>query len=240
MAKLIIKSDYAAMITPFCSTEETRYYLGGFNVKPNPHGDGVNVCATDGHTFGLFYDETGVIDLDETATGDIWKLDKDTLKACKPKRDTQDRWLVILPRDMEIHNLSIVLADNAVEAEKTALEACPIDNILHTALIRPINGSYPDYDRVIPSDTFDNVKLVRQAPPSFNGAYLAKFAAVSKAHENPDEFVTLHITEKTNPTLVQTAHPNFIGVIMPVRSCPWVSMPRWYTGLAAPTQIAAE
>lgn len=52
------KSEYAAMLVPFVSTEGPRYYLSGLGVFP--HKDkGVLLVATDGHRMGIIHDEAG-------------------------------------------------------------------------------------------------------------------------------------------------------------------------------------
>ncbi len=236
MAKLIIPSKYAEMIQPFTSGEKTRYYLCGFNVKPHAQG-GVLICATDGHTLGLFHAYHGAVECHDIANGDVWVLAKDTVKACKEKRDTFERWLVILPQaEGMAHNLSIVLAGDAEEAEVVAREASDPDLILHTAIIRPIDGTFPDYDHVIPFDGFGEQKSIA----TFNGDYLAKFAKVSKT-ENPLVAITIHARGETSSAIVQTSRDDFLGVIMPVTSALWESIPDWYANKSAPLQaVAAE
>lgn len=243
MSKLIIKAEYASLIAPFCSQEETRYYLNGFNVKPSPHGSGVLICATDGHTLGLFHDAGGEVECGDTANGDIWKLDNDTLKACRAKRDTKDRWLVILPQVAfktenagVVHSLAIVLADHSEGAEVIAREQIYLDLILHTAIIQPTGGTFPDYDRVVPE--FPS-KMRARIASTFSGEYLTKFAKVSKSvrHVAP---LTIHSGDETSPSLVQTTRNDFIGVIMPIRATPWQNVPYWYTGPMADDKSNAE
>ena len=235
MAKLIIPSKYAEMIQPFTSNEETRYYLQGFNVKPHAQG-GVLICATDGHTLGMFHAYHGTVECHDTANGDIWALAKDTVKACKPKRDAFERWLVILPQaESMAHNLSIVLAGDIEEAEVMARRASDPELVLHTAIIRPIDGTFPDYDRVIPSDPFGK----HTGRPAFNGDYLAKFAKVGKTENTFNAILTVHSPDDKSAAIVQTSRDDFLGVIMPMLSTPWESLPDWYANKSAPPQASA-
>ncbi len=232
MSKLIIPSKYAEMIDPFTSNEETRPYLHGFNVKPHAQG-GVVVVATDGHTLGMFHVSPGMVECHDTANGDIWQLDKDTVKACKPKHDTLERWLVILPQasDSMIHNLYVVRAADIEQAEQTAREY----EVLHTAIIRPIDGIFPDCDRVFPSDPFKEQK----GAPTFSGDYLAKFAKVSKTENTFRASLTVHAQDELSSAIVQTSRDDFIGVIMPIRSNPWDSLPDWYENKSQSPQAVA-
>jgi hypothetical protein len=233
MSKLIIKAEYAFLVAPFCSQEETRYYLAGFNVRPSPHGSGVLICGTDGHTLGLFHAADGEVECSNKRDGDIWALDNDTLKACRPKRDIKDRWLVILPRlpataGIIAHQLSIVPAEHAEDAKAVAREQTDLDLICHTAIIRPVDGTFPDYGRVIPE--FPPYPPAKQAS-TFNGDYLTKFAAVSKSQSARSPRITLYSANATSPSLVQTARDDFLGVIMPITSeTTWHGLPGWYTG----------
>lgn len=56
-----VRAECVAMVLPFVSTEETRYYLKGFYVEPVKDG-GVILVATDGHMMAVARDETGHAD----------------------------------------------------------------------------------------------------------------------------------------------------------------------------------
>lgn len=233
MTKLIIKAEYAELIAPFRSTEETRYYLRGFNTKQAPQG-GVLICATDGHTLGLFHDAAGVVECADKQCGDTWLLTSDSIKACKSnKRDGLARWLVILEKD-----LFVVLADSAENAEGAARNANDPEIVLHRAVISPIDGVFPDYNRVIPSsDVFGPC----QGTPTYNAEYLAKFGKVGKSGNGYGAAITIHAQNEIEPAIVQTGREDFIGVIMPVQSLPsWNNLPNWYGSSPTETTQAAE
>jgi hypothetical protein len=75
-AEFSIKADYAALIAPFMSTDETRWYLNGFHVQRHPSG-GALIIGTDGRSLGVFHDQFG-----EVKAPAIIRLHKTTLAAC--------------------------------------------------------------------------------------------------------------------------------------------------------------
>ncbi len=75
-AEFSIKADYAKLVWPFVSTDETRWNLNGFCVQRHPSG-GALIVATDGRSIGVFWDQFG-----EVKVPAIVKLNKFTLAAC--------------------------------------------------------------------------------------------------------------------------------------------------------------
>ncbi len=75
-AEFSIKAEYAALVWPFVSSDETRYYLNGFYVQRNPSG-GALIIGTDGRSLGVFYDQLG-----EVKVPAIVRLHRTTLAAC--------------------------------------------------------------------------------------------------------------------------------------------------------------
>ncbi len=234
MSKLIIRAAYADMIAPFQSSGDGRYYLTGFNVQPHPQG-GVTLVATDGHTMGVFHESEGQVE----AGGDIWALSKETLKACKPKaRDDLARWLVILPRTEGVtHDVTVVFADSAETAEYVSASGAA-DLILHQSMVAPIDGEFPDYERVVPTDAFDTPK----APGAYNGEYLAKFTRVAGYDfEGGDlhKAIRLHAADVTKPAVALTHRADFFGVIMPVKAETHSCLPAWWTERGGDVEKAA-
>lgn len=226
MAKLIIRSAYADMVYKFVSDEETRYYLNGFNVKPHANG-GVIIAATDGHTLGVFHEAKGTVETDQQ-TGDIWSLSKETLKACKPvKRDEFSRWLVIMPLSGTVYDLKVVFADSAETAGNVATSANP-DLIFHHTLVTPIDGTFPDTDRVVPTDVFSGTT----APAAYNASYLSKFGFVAGYDFDGSGLkikpIQIYANDPKSAALVFTNRPDFMGVIMPIKASEHDSLPDWW------------
>ena len=243
MSKLITRAIYPYMAQPFISTEKTRYYLCGFNVRPHPRG-GVLLAATDSHALGIWHDAEGQAE-GSGAYGieDTWGLSKETYKACKPNmRDclALQRWLVILQVEgveKHAHKLSVVLADTADAAENVARTDNDPDLVLHRELISPIDGRFPNYSRVMPAEPFAE-KLTRSG---FNWCLFDRFKHVAQVLE-PGNTVRRHSADMAvyttttvgGPSLVMTARTDFIGVVMPWRSAAdkWGAYPDWWANQA--------
>jgi len=237
MPTLAIRASYAPLINLFVSREETRYYLTGFYSHPCDAG-GVNLVATDGRRMGIFREEEGFID-----GNGIWPLRDETLRACKRARDDKKkiRWLVIAPADPEkpdgTHRVSIVLTEpfsKASSALELAASDLP-DLVPHIALVRPIDGTFPDYTRVMPKE------MPTEAHASwFNHRYLETFFKVAASGDAHAPSICVHNTAPTEPTIILAgARPDFMGVIMPMRGgMDAGKFPAWWN--AAPAAQAAE
>lgn len=75
-AEFSIKADYAKLVWPFVSNDESRWWLNGFYVERHPAG-GALIVATDGKALGVFRDQFG-----EVHVPGIIRLNKTTLAAC--------------------------------------------------------------------------------------------------------------------------------------------------------------
>jgi hypothetical protein len=75
-AEFSIKADYAKLVWPFVSKDETRYFINGFYVQKHP-GGGALIVGTDGRSLGVFWDQFG-----EVRVSAIIRLNKTTLAAC--------------------------------------------------------------------------------------------------------------------------------------------------------------
>lgn len=123
-AKFTIAAEYAALVDPFVSKEETRYYLNGFYVEPHPKG-GALVIATDGHLMAVFYDASGTC-----AKPGIVRLNKDMLKACV----AGDRILAMAG------DVISVLASRNSDADLISRQRDAL-----------IDGTFPDWRKCIPA-----------------------------------------------------------------------------------------
>ncbi len=219
---LIIKAEYAHLIEPFVSTEQTRYYLNGFHVEHNVNG-GVTIVATNGHIMGVFHDADGSLLGDSM----IVKLDKATLKACKPvRKDVTTRWLIV-PRDTA-KAVEIVQAkcwdDARAYAHRKTDEKVPAISEAMAPNTVQIDGAFPDWRRVIPympdySETPDETKPnAHKMPYGYNAKYLGIFGTVAT-------MVRVLAKEPGDPGLVLTSRNDFVGVVMPVSGASIETMP---------------
>jgi hypothetical protein len=241
MPIIVIRAEYAPLINLFRSNEETRYYLNGFYAKAHAI-QGVEMVATDGHRLGCFRDEEGHAEGEPA----IWGLDKPTLAACKAVNRNDcglTRWLVIMPPAVEggAHALAIVLCpardelDKRPNWERAAAEAAlsKTDTTVHTSIIRPIDGTYPDYQRVVP-----HVFPEKSVTAWFNASYLDDFGKVA-ATCGKSRAVAVYSGSDNGPAVVMTGRADFFGVLMPVRGTDHVSLPYWWNE-RAPEANAAE
>lgn len=217
----IIQAEYASLIQPFVSDETTRFYLNGFLAEPRQ--DGVSIVATDGSVMGIFRDDSGF-----ASAPVIWQLRKDTIKACQPgKRDNALRWLVIDPASAGTpfrHPCRVVEASDPKGAARIDLGS-PL--VLHLGFAAAIEGTFPDWRRVIPAITG------KPTNTSYGVDKLAKFGPVARSRDARNAPLVVHDSEDgRGPALVLTSRNDFAGVMMPVvHNAPWPrSAPAWLAG----------
>lgn len=210
------------------SKEETRYYLCGVYVEPH-HVKGVTMVATDGHKLIVLHDESGIAD--ESA---IIRLG-DALKLCKPKRGER--------RDVRIGtNENDATIYDTFEDKDGTLN----DTSLGMAYGVRIDGSFPDYRRVVPK-VFSNT-----VTPAFASWYLSEMALVgvelaahfhgfkAKTYIGTDRSDAMQVCaeEGKNPTsgpalVTWPATPKAFAVLMPVlNKANAASLPDWYSPVA--------
>lgn len=183
-----VAAKYIAMLAPFISNEATRYYLNGISFEP--HADGVIMVATDGHRMGVILDKDGQCDAPV-----IYSIDKAILAACKKKSEVCACFAAPDP--------GLCRVIDAATGDTRAIGAAIA-----------IDGTYPDWTRVIPRDAED----YRAAPFAFNPKYLADFKAVAKYGGSEFGIVEIHVTDEKGPAVIRVAAvPEFFGLLMPMR-----------------------
>jgi hypothetical protein len=227
------------------SKEETRYYLRGVYVQPH-HVKGVTMVATDGHKLIVLHDESG--SADESAIINLG----DALKLCKPKRNERHDVVIETGSNTATVNNTFAAPDrdektNALLGTET-LEDTPFG----MAYGVKIDGSFPDYRRVIPK-AFSNT-----ITPTFASWYLSELALVgtelaahfhdfkAKTFEGIDRRDAMQICAQEDekptscPALVTwPSMPKAFAVLMPVRSTgSEAALPDWYSPVAPIAQAA--
>ena len=141
--KIACVQALAALTTvPFLSKEETRYYLNGFNIRPDSQAGGVQLAATDGHKMLCIHDVHGTADAEM-----IVKVDTRLLKL-KPAVPNVRNWLVARLWPDGSSRADLVTAGNAKDAIDLTERSSAM--ILGTQHMVVIDGKFPDYDRVSP------------------------------------------------------------------------------------------
>jgi len=204
----IIRADYLVQVHPFISNKDARYYLRGAYIAPNATG-GARIVGSDGHVLGIFHDANGVCD-----KADIWPISKELLAACKPARkNIGTRWLVLVDG-----RAVVAFGMDWTEALVSAGSNDPAV-IAYQKMIKPIDGTFPDYMRVVPR-LDDDKPLVSD---SYNPALLARVFSPGKFDEfgaNLREGVCGRLASDGigNPAIVKvTDRADYFGVVMPMR-----------------------
>ena len=147
----------------FASTEETRYYLNGVYIEPGAEG-GVVMVATDGHVMAIVNDPTGSIDAPAIVGLAAFKS---ALSACKPiGRHEPDSVRCALDGD----------ALEVTERRKAGEEWR--DEFLAKAAPVLIDGSFPDWRRVLPAA--DRSKGIMPDREAISSTLLGRIACALK------------------------------------------------------------
>lgn len=197
------------------SDEETRYYLKGVFVEPHSLG-GVTLTTTDGHRLICIHDEQGFAD--EKA---IIKLG-DAIKQCKPKRK--------MKRVVVVDGNEATILEGLNDAELS--DMFPVAKAFDVR----IDGTYPDYRRVVPMD------FAPTATATFNASYVAEFSKVGndlvEHFKDSKQSSVMRMTcgngDASSPTLVRWGGiEQAFGILMPVRGGIDDATPSWFRAPAA-------
>lgn len=202
------------MIEPMLSREETRHYLAGFHVETCAAG-GILIVGTDGHRMGIIHDESG-----EVRGEWISPVTKSFCSAAAKAGEGAvayfcGRMAYIIPAQKAAQ------AKGPASAEKVAT---------HGELIDPIDGTFPEWEKVVPR-TISH----RQRPVCINGRYIADFAKVAEAagvlkrvEKSGAMFNFYQTGGSADPLIVRHPKlPEFVGIQMPVRMDQSEPLPEW-------------
>ena len=200
--KLRLSAKLVALVTPFMATKDIRYYLCGINIRPHPAG-GAAICATNGHILGAVYDPDAICEHEVTL-----RMHPNTVAAMKVRGDGA--------RELVIRHGRVAVMDGTTEI---ALQ--PGDPV--------IDGKYPQYQNVIPDPKLLHPGLIGQ----FNAKNIAllhgvvKIAGSKMSRDESAHFYTLNGNPNSSAVALIAAEPNFIAVIMPMRSDVLSTVPEW-------------
>jgi hypothetical protein len=166
------------------STEETRYYLKGVYVEVTALT--VTYTATNGYILLSRREDCAE---PNTLTGS-WIIPSDFIKSAKPGRASDYATMTTVPGP---YNNTMLAFTGTI-----------------TGMAAPIDGSFPDYRRIIPS-------TVDGKAGQYDGNYTGTFAKFAKAI-GQTYFHIHHNGESAAP--VSFGHAGTFGVLMPVRHTP--------------------
>jgi hypothetical protein len=190
MTKFNVNASLFARVANAQSTEETRFYLQGVSIEPAPHGlPGVTLTATDGTALVTAYDAQGSVDAPV-----IVKAPAHVLKACKPWRNGTEPHLIG-------NDGTIAVIDDKGDEQ--------------LARGTTVDGSFPDWKRVIPQDIGAGTGAV------FSPVVMATLAkALIKGKQTGIDASGLIVRgiDALSAHLVWGDDSRMIGVAMPVRT----------------------
>lgn len=147
---------------------------------------GVAIVATDGHRMFVSYDPAGSVDHPV-----ILKADKSVLSACKK-------------------------ADQIVRTGGEHADLLKDGSVCGVALLLEVDGTFPDYQRVIPQTEGETVGIY--SPKLIEAfAKAARDLAKVPGASSLDGHFTIKAADEMSPALVSFAHANAFGVLMPLR-----------------------
>lgn len=193
------------MVSKFVSKEQTRYYLGGVQFEPHPDG-GIIMIATDGRRLAAMHDAKGFI--------------KGAASAIIPV-DGHLNIALGRPKAVEFHqrgHVSYVVQVGNIDDSIEEIGACH----LYTAYNKPVDGTFPDWRRVVPKETtLGSIKSI-----CFNQRYVQDFVKIlGKGGCGVEAF----FTDENSPTLFRCSkYPEFLGVLMPMSGNFKTAYPEWY------------
>lgn len=203
------------------STEETRFYLCGVYVHPDKHGQGARMVSTDGHKLLCLWDKqaSGVPD-----KGIILQASKPALAQMKRGKGA-DRRMATVTLEERAPLLSADLHDWKVgSANGTTVD---IADRCGAVMLGQVDGSFPDYSRVIPRG-----EKCGDKPACFNAAYVALMcevgAQLAKLDGRREAHMSMCAADPASPALVRWGcEPDALGVVMPLRGDGVHGVPYW-------------
>lgn len=210
--------------THAASTEETRYYLNGIFIQPDPDG-GVFITATNGHTLMSFHDpegsapEKGLLVHYGTKMTFAKKCKITNAHArnhiCRPI--TEDVRFRAVFRTENDHTIKASIVCGEIGSDWDGQEAIEV----HAENLH-IDGTFPDWIRVVPVHN----PLEKQGCASYNAIILAAYQAVAKTQNNITgvfeankcPVIKINSNYINAPALIDIGgYPNLLAVIMPMR-----------------------
>lgn len=208
-AQVFKAADYIN-VCRFSSNEETRYYLNGVFV------DTLNkrLVATDGHRLGMLALDAEDMRSDPAMPSFILTNSKDLQRACKASR-YETVWLRCF-----VDRLEVIKVTATGDAAEIAAYVGTVDYTFPAARVY-VDGTFPDYDRVIPREVTGQVcepitdragAVTGMRAHGVNAAYLATFV-------DPDSKTKWveYLPSGGSPGLVFTSDKRFLGVLIPTR-----------------------
>lgn len=209
------------------SNEETRYYLNGVLVEAHPDG-GAQLVATNGHMLVVLRDPSGVVENGPA----IVRLSQSFLRECgkRDRRKPQPRKIIVSGQTARLERYAEGGFDFGAGPSLVTLAYQWAGTL--------IDGTFPDYRRVVPQITDSADK----APRSFDAAKLAVLSQALRTADGMGGVRLVPTGEFQAPMIVLPLHHsvNGFGVLMSVRGDDVTTLPAWFRApVEAPQKQAA-
>lgn len=197
--KASISARYVPMAALFAAKDDIRYYLNGINVSRAPDNlGGIYVVGCNGHVLCVIHDREGTLEGGDSVT---FRMTPGLLSGCKAKSTYSQKVLICGERVTVAPDFDSIGSN----AEAYVMPGKAL-----------VEGKFPVFSKVIPNFS----KLQPGMMCTVKAEYLAlfdkvagktnRFGGVHFWHERPDGAVIAQID----------SIPEFLGVIMPMRSDP--------------------
>lgn len=207
MTDLRFNADLFRIAYTCVSTEETRYYLGGVFMTPAKNG-GALMVSTDGHRMAVIHDEDAI-----APEGGV------IVKAYKPALTLMKRGKRMIKRLVSAGGDKIATATDGMvwQASLTDItDGDPVESFAGAAMLMPIDGSFPDWRRVVP-----RIDGEAKSIPTFNAGLVGGFVDMAndlaKLRQQRTAPISIKAADASSPALVGLGDPRAFGVLMPLR-----------------------
>ena len=214
MVATFCRADRLRLAALFQSTEKECYYLNGVSIQTS--GNGVRLCATDGHRLVMFRDEAGFTCAPCIVS--VPKVARQIIKAAKPRDSV---WFAIMGQHGGTgrHEARLFHAGEAELGElgdvRESMEDMTRRGILWAGPIELIDGEFPDLDAVMPAKRATNGENA-----AFNSKLMADFGQVAGDLDRKPYGPVRVYQANDEPAIVDCGRHDFVGVIMPMQSDP--------------------
>jgi hypothetical protein len=213
--KLRVSAKLVALVTPFMSTNDIRYYLCGISIRPHPAGGAV-ICATNGHVLGAVYDRSAICEHDV-----ILSLTPATVAALKGRTGAG--------RELVLRHDRVTVMEGPTE-----ISLQPGNPI--------IEGIFPAYQKVIPPAERLVPGLAGHYNTAYITLVdvAAKIACPKAGPTRSVTFFSVDGKADTAAVARLAAEPDFIAVLMPQRAANTIdALPLWCAAALAKTEAPA-
>jgi hypothetical protein len=230
---MTIDVNYDALIR-LCgaaSTEATRYYLNGVNVRRRHNTAGVVIEATDGHILAMEHDSLGRV---ENASGNAI-ISTPAIVAIKRAVKLYHGGRKVIAADVARYRVTIDGEGFSV-TDATGREL--VKKTPHQ-VVAFVDGQFPDCERVIPKA---RVKDFPRAYGAFNAELIAQLAGTAP-HTTASPHMAIYQSDAEAPAMMRVCGaPNWFGVIMPCRIAGIEdgARPTWFYGERAARTVAEK